>query len=124
MPSLSPLVPRPFALDVLGPGEPSVPLSVVPFESVDPLVPLVPAELAPPEDDEPPEPPPELCAMANEILPARIAAVIAMRFILPSIHHSQVSRFIALLASKGQVSAGVRTRLQGEMRRGASAKAP
>jgi hypothetical protein len=70
---------------VLGPGAPPVPLSVVPFDSVEPLVPLVPAALAPPEDDEPPEPPPELCAMANEIVPARIVAAIAKRFILPSI---------------------------------------
>jgi hypothetical protein len=48
---------REFA--VLGPGDPPVPLMVLPFESVDPAVPPAPA--APPVDVAP-----ELCARAQE----------------------------------------------------------
>ena len=55
-PMLFAVVPRFSAFDVLGPGAPPVPLIVLPFESVVPEVPLVPA-------DDPPEPL-ELCASA------------------------------------------------------------
>lgn len=55
-PILFPVVPRFSAFDVLGPGAPPVPLIVLPFESVLPEAPLVPA-------DDPPEPL-ELCATA------------------------------------------------------------
>lgn len=55
-PILFPVVPRFSAFDVLGPGAPPVPLIVLPFESVFPEVPLVPADV-------PPEPL-ELCATA------------------------------------------------------------
>lgn len=72
MPSLWPVVPWPLALRLLGPGEPPVPLSVVPFESVEP--PPEPVAPAPPEDEAPPEPPPppELCAMESDMVPRRI----------------------------------------------------
>ena len=72
MPSLWPVVPWPLALRALGPGEPPVPLSVVPFESVVPPVPPEPLAPAPPEDEVPPEPPPELCAMESEMVPRTI----------------------------------------------------
>src|SRR5512142_2427309 len=83
MPSLSPVLPRPFAFDALGPGAPPVPFSAAPFESVEPPPPPEPVALAPPLDEEPPEAPPELCAMANEREPKRIVRTAASTFIPP-----------------------------------------
>jgi hypothetical protein len=51
------------AFDVLDPGDPPVPLIVLPFDSVEPAVaPLAPA-------DDPAELPPETCAKPNEGVP-------------------------------------------------------
>jgi hypothetical protein len=60
-PRLLPVVPRLRAFAVLGPGDPPVPLIVLPFESDDPAAP--PAPVAP--VDEPAEVAPELCARAH-----------------------------------------------------------
>ena len=56
-PRLLPVVPLPRAFAVLGPGEPPVPLMVLPFESVEPAAPPAPA-------DDPADDPLELCARA------------------------------------------------------------
>ena len=52
VPMLFPVVPWLRAFDVLGPGDPPVPLIVPPFESVEPVAPLAPGD------------PPEFCAKA------------------------------------------------------------
>ena len=58
-PKFVPVVPLVSAFAVLGPGDPPVPLMVLPFESVDP-----------PAPDDPAEPPPaELCARVQEQVP-------------------------------------------------------
>ena len=44
VPRLFPVVPWFSALDVLGPGDPPVPLIVLPFESVDPGAPPAPVD--------------------------------------------------------------------------------
>ena len=59
-PRLLPVVPLPRAFAVLGPGEPPVPLMVLPFERVDPTDPPAPVDPA----DDPADAPPELCARA------------------------------------------------------------
>ena len=46
VPRLSPVVPWLRAFDVLGPGDPPVPLIVLPFESVEPVAPLAPDDPA------------------------------------------------------------------------------
>ena len=58
VPMLLPFVPFLRALEVLGPGDPPVPLMVLPFDSVDP-------------DDAPDVPPPDdaVCARATEQAP-------------------------------------------------------
>jgi hypothetical protein len=64
-PKLFPVVPWFRASDVLEPGEPPVPLIVLPFESVFPAALPAPLGLAaPPAPD--PELPPAPCACANE----------------------------------------------------------
>jgi hypothetical protein len=68
-PRLFPVVPWFRALDVLEPGEPPVPLIVLPFESVFPAEPLPAPELAAPPAA-PPELPPELCARVKDVLPS------------------------------------------------------
>lgn len=66
MPRLFPVVPWFKALDVFEPGEPPVPLMVLPFESVLPAAPAPLLLAAPPAL--PAEPPPELCAYAEDKL--------------------------------------------------------
>jgi hypothetical protein len=76
-PRLLPVVPWFSALDVLEPGAPPVPLSVLPLESVLPVTPPVPLVLA--------EPPPELplapCACAKEQLQSNRLSITAKSFI-------------------------------------------
>jgi hypothetical protein len=61
-PMLLPVVLLPRAFAVLGPGEPPVPLMVLPFERVDPADPLAPVLPA----DDPADDAPEPCANAYE----------------------------------------------------------
>jgi hypothetical protein len=77
-PRLFPVVPWLRALEVLGPGEPPVPLMVVPFDRAVPAAPPAPVELVPPELA-PVLPPPELlpldpCANATGPVKANAAA--------------------------------------------------
>ena len=58
VPMLLPVGPWVGAFEVLGLGDPPVPLTALPFESMDP--PAVP----PPPTDDPAAPPPEVCAIA------------------------------------------------------------
>jgi hypothetical protein len=74
-PRLFPVVPWLNALDVLFPGEPPVPLIVLPFESVFPVEPLAAPELA-----APPELPPELCARVTDVLPSIRVRITANNF--------------------------------------------
>src|SRR3954468_9164994 len=62
-PMLLPVVPRFSASDVFGPGDPPVPLMVVPFERVEP------AAAPPPVPVEPAALPAELCAKAIAQVP-------------------------------------------------------
>src|ERR1700759_4280166 len=66
-PRLFPVVPWLSALDVLEPGEPPVPLIVLPVDRVPPVAPPAPLELAPAL---PPALPPEVWARAKELLPS------------------------------------------------------
>jgi hypothetical protein len=77
--ALFPVVPWFKALDVFGPGEPPVPLIVLPFESVLPAAAPAPLPLAAPPAL-PPEPPPELCAYAEDKLTNSRLSKIANNF--------------------------------------------
>jgi hypothetical protein len=74
-PKLFPVVPWFSALDVLGPGDPPVPLIVLPFDNVFPLEPPAPLAL-----EAPLAPPPELCPSAKEKLPSSTLRTIANAF--------------------------------------------
>ena len=78
-PKLFPVVPWFKALEVLEPGDPPVPLSVLPFESVLPTAPPAPLEPAAPP---PPDPalPPAPCACADERLASRRPRIMANCF--------------------------------------------
>ena len=78
-PRLFPVVPWFSAFDVLEPGEPPVPLIVLPFESVFPAEPLAAPELAAPPAA-PPELPPELCARVKDVLPSSRLRITANNF--------------------------------------------
>jgi hypothetical protein len=78
-PRLFPVVPWFRALDVFEPGEPPVPLIVLPFESVFPAEPLPAPELAAPPAA-PPELPPELCARVKDVLPSSRLRITANNF--------------------------------------------
>lgn len=92
-PRLFPVVPWFNASDVLEPGDPPVPLIVLPFESVLPAAPPA-LELAPPPAPEP-EIPPALCAWASQQLPSTRTSTKVDRFMVAFIVSSSVSINVA-----------------------------
>jgi hypothetical protein len=99
-PRLFPVVPWFRALEVLEPGEPPVPLIVLPFESVFPAEPLPAPELAAPPAA-PPELPPELCARVKDVLPSSRLRITANNFMgIPFVLEKHQWRIVAIVPAR------------------------